>query len=114
MGRFHHLTALAAVFVAASVGHAEANTCLDNGICYQVSASGSGTRISFYNFPRVGDYVTQVYNVRGMSGGGPAQIEIHGYDSVPASWGAVISVQACRKRTLLNSLCTPWSNFKAF
>jgi hypothetical protein len=112
--RLSRLAALTTVFAGALIGAAQAGSgCLDNGICYSVAANGDGTTISFNGFPRVGDYVTQSYNVRGMEGG-PVQVEIHPYESVQAAWGAVISVQACRKRALAHSLCSPWSSFKAF
>jgi len=114
MTRLYRLLAFTAVFAMAAVGSANANGCLDNGICWQVTPNGDGVNIGFSNLPRAHDYVTQDYNVRGMNGG-QVQVEIPPYGTVSAAWGAVVSVQACRHLGVFqHSICTPWSSFKAF
>ncbi|GEM_PF-5953471 len=91
-----------------------------NGVCWTAFAThplaptfqDNTYTIDFACNPRVGNYVTQSYNVRFRG----KQYDIGG-PNLPAevafAWQSdateIVSFQACRKRTLKSSLCTPWS-----
>ena len=90
-----------------------------NGVCWTAFAShplapqfqDNTYTIDFGCHPRVGDYVTQTYNVRfrgkqyDIGGDGPAEVVF----AFQSDGTEIVSFQACRKRTLKRSLCTPWS-----
>ena len=100
-----------AVFALLGAGPAQAEKCLDNGVCWVRESTGS---VVISGQPRVNDYVTNGYNV---SIDGRRQFHLAGPWSrftVERS-GAVVSVQACRSRgAFRHSICTRWSSFRVY
>ena len=104
-------SSLVAVLALLGAGPAQADNCLDNGVCWARESTG-GVVIS--GQPRVNDYVTNGYNVR-IDGG--RQFHLAG------PWsrfqvdhaGHVVSVQACRSRgAFSHSICTRLSSFRLY
>jgi hypothetical protein len=100
-----------AVFALLGAGPAQAETCLDNGVCWARESTGT---VVISGQPRAGNYVTNGYNVR-IDGG--RQFHLAGPWSrfqVDHS-GHVVSVQACRSRgAFRHSICTSWSSFRVY
>jgi hypothetical protein len=99
-----------AVFALLGAGPAQAENCLDNGVCW---ARLSGRTVQVYGHPRAGDYVTNSYNVS-IDGRSQFHLSSTSMFQVERS-GAVVSVQACRSRgAFRHSICTRWSSFRVY